>query len=288
MVADAAVLRLDPAHQPLSIMLVMTQMSAGGLTMAAVLGGLLQTAAPQTLLITAAAAVGLLGLAVSVLHLGQPLKAWRVFLGWRKSWLSREAMLFGGFGGAAVAAAGQVWLAPSALPTWWLPGVAATVGLAGVAASAMVYIDTRRPFWSAGLVAGKFGGTTLLLGAALAAVVWSWQGAPEARPAALLAWAARLLLSAWEIGVYQSARRQPSCPWHKSALTMHHLQPGLQRARMGLLALTGGLLPTAALLVPTQAPVLLTVALLCTTTSQLLERHQFFTACAGPRMPGLG
>ena len=34
------------------------------------------------------------------LHLGQPLKAWRSFLGWRKSWFSREVIVFGAFGGS--------------------------------------------------------------------------------------------------------------------------------------------------------------------------------------------
>ena len=40
-------------------------------------------------------AATLLGLTASVLHLGKPMKAWRSFLGWRKSWLSREILVLG-------------------------------------------------------------------------------------------------------------------------------------------------------------------------------------------------
>ena len=71
-------------------------------------------------------------------HLGQPLRAWRIFLGWRKSWLSREAMVFGA----------------------WLPLTcdghcsnrrcclrAAVADCDRTACSAMIYIDTRRRFW---------------------------------------------------------------------------------------------------------------------------------------------
>ena len=55
-----------------------------------------------TYYVTLSAALGALGLAASVFHLGQPLRAWRIFLGWRKSWLSREALVFGAWFGLRV------------------------------------------------------------------------------------------------------------------------------------------------------------------------------------------
>ncbi len=42
----------------------------------------------------------------------------------------------------------------------------ALAGLGGRVCSVMVYVDTRRPFWSLKLVGGKFFGTMLLLGTA--------------------------------------------------------------------------------------------------------------------------
>jgi len=51
--------------------------------------------APHSMLGVLGWVAGASGLAFSVLHLGQPRRAWRVFLGLRKSWLSREAVTFG-------------------------------------------------------------------------------------------------------------------------------------------------------------------------------------------------
>jgi formate dehydrogenase iron-sulfur subunit len=151
----------------------------------------------------------------------------------------------------------------------------------------MVYVDTRRPFWNMELTAGKFAGTALLLGAALATVTWAWNGNPAARAAAFAAWGLRLALSGWEAWKYRAALRDPASPWHRSAQIMQRLQTRLLRARFILLLLTGGVLPVSALLFPAAAPALLTFALLATAASQLIERHQFFTAAAGPVMPGV-
>jgi hypothetical protein len=150
----------------------------------------------------------------------------------------------------------------------------------------MVYVDTRRPFWSAELAGGKFAGTALLLGAGAAAATWAWSGHPAARAAALTAWAIRLILSGWEHWKLRAALGSDSSPWHRSALVMIRLQKKRNRARLVLLFLTGAVLPLSALVSPESAPPLLAPALLCTVASQFIERHQFFTAAAGPTMPG--
>ena len=46
-------------------------------------------------------ALGLLALGASILHLGRPRYAFRVFLGLRTSWLSREILLFAAFASLA-------------------------------------------------------------------------------------------------------------------------------------------------------------------------------------------
>jgi DMSO reductase anchor subunit len=102
-----------------------------------------------------------LGILASVSHLGQPLKAWRCFLGWRKSWLSREILAFGLFAPAAFACALDF------IPAW----AGALAGLLSVFCSVMVYVDTRRPFWEMSQTAPKFFGTALVLGAAAAATL---------------------------------------------------------------------------------------------------------------------
>ena len=78
-------------------------------------------------------------------------------------------MIFGGLAGASSLAA-VFWLLEGDAPVSRGVGpLAAALGVLGVFASAMVYIDTRRPFWSATLVSVKFAATVLLLGAGLAA-----------------------------------------------------------------------------------------------------------------------
>lgn len=156
--ADRGSLRVEPTHWPLVIMLVFTQAALGVFGAVAVSGegwlgwlgnGLLQV-----------------GLAASVFHLGQPLRAWRVFLGWRKSWLSREIMVFGAFAAAAAA----VLLGWSG---WWAVGT----GAMGVFCSIMVYVDTKRPDWSLVKTTIRFGGTALLFGLLAMAIVdrsWAW------------------------------------------------------------------------------------------------------------------
>ena len=153
--ANEADLRPAHAHLPLVLMLVFTQ-AAVGISVAAVV-------AQSSLFEVSAVVFGALGLGASILHLGQPLKAWRCFLGWRKSWLSREILAFGAWFPA---------LALAALTESTAIGIAAVgLGFVGVACSVMVYADTRREFWSLHRTAGRFLGTAVLF-AALALGGW--------------------------------------------------------------------------------------------------------------------
>ena len=155
--ADAATLRPQPPHWPLAVMLVLTP-ARGRLRRCGYVP--IRTAAmrlwsgsrwPRDAGHRARAS----------LHLGQPLKAWRCFLGWRKVWLSREDRLRRSvrFAPAAFAAALHSFRR-------WLP-LAAAVGLLSVFCSVMVYVDTRRPLWRCAQTAPRFFGTALLGGAAL-------------------------------------------------------------------------------------------------------------------------
>ncbi|CAN5910773.1 dimethyl sulfoxide reductase anchor subunit [soil metagenome] len=143
----------EDTHLPLVIMLVLTQLATGAILFA-----------QNTFMLWIGAVTAVIGINASVLHLGQPLKAWRCFLGWRKSWLSREILAFGGFAPAAIGAA--LHLLPAT--------VAAAVGIASVFCSVMVYVDTKRSYWTMSQTLPKFFGTTLSLGLALAAC-WDHQ-----------------------------------------------------------------------------------------------------------------
>src|ERR1041384_4031297 len=166
--AEAHEVRRAKPHRPLTVMLVLSQLGAGLALMDALAGGASRRAA------IAAFAVTMLGLMAGTLHLGQPLKAWRSFLGWRKSWLSREFVAFGAFLGALGIHAAVLDPLSSVF--------AALTGLIAVACSAMLYVDTRRPFWRAPMTFSKFFGTTLLLGGAAALLLVTLEPNPYLPP----------------------------------------------------------------------------------------------------------
>lgn len=114
--------------------------------------------------------LGVAGMAISTLHLGRPERAWRAVLNWRRSWLSREVLLFSVF----LAAVTMVTLSRFASGDGGWIGVAA--GLAGFAAlfsMDRVYHVTRHPglrthsaqlILTGMLFAGLFSSNALLFG----------------------------------------------------------------------------------------------------------------------------
>jgi Fe-S-cluster-containing dehydrogenase component len=78
-----------------------------------------------------------LGTGCSTLHLGRPTRAYRAVLNWRRSWLSREVILFGSF----VMFSLIYLMAPSALAH--VKWIAAGVGVAALFAMDSVYDVTR-------------------------------------------------------------------------------------------------------------------------------------------------
>jgi Fe-S-cluster-containing dehydrogenase component/DMSO reductase anchor subunit len=282
--ADHAVPRLDHAHWPLVLMLVLTQ-AAAGLFVAAAVGATMGASAqvwPLVGFITLS-----LGLTASVLHLGQPLKAWRAFLGWRKSWLSREIIAFNAFAGVALLAVGAAWLPP--LRAWQSASgcFAAAIGLGAVFVSAMVYVDTHRPPWCARITFGNFFGTTLLLGATIAAAGFGWLGhAQLAQAFALVA----VLLGAglfgwWRLAIHAAAR-DVTHPRHLSSRVIRELIPVTLRSRTRLFIASTVFGLLAALEVGQVAPVWASLAALTTFASEIIGRYIFFVAGAAKRMPG--
>ena len=283
--ADGARLRRDPGHEPLAWMLVLTQTAAGGFAAAAAgwASGAIDRHATSLTVVCSLASL-MIGLAASVLHLGQPLKAWRAFMGWRKSWLSREIITFGLFAAAGTAAtlAGLAGTNP-----WLSPALTATAMLGAVAVftSVMVYADTQRPFWAAALTARRFGGTSVMLGAALAGVVWSWCG--QAAAATAVSAAAALRWTTWltEERAIRQALRDAGSTWHRPARILTALHRRERRQERWLLFAGGVALPTLAWL-GSLRPAAATAMFLTMMAGEILSRRSFFTAADGPRMPG--
>lgn len=283
--ADEGQLRLDQAHTPLTIMLVLTQMSAGAFLINAVACWLEAVSLHQAGIVSLAAfIIGIAGIALSVLHLGQPLKAWRAFLGWRKSWLSREIIAFGLFAKIGALTMAAWWWGEFVMLRYSIT-LAALGGVLAVYTSVMVYVDTRRPFWSMKLTSGKFFGTMLLLGTAMPGVVWAWMNVPAAQVAIPTALVLRWLVSLFEMREIKNARRDESSPWHLSARVLTEKLPHLLHIRRIMLAIVGVVLPTV-IITQIQVPLVFTLSVAITLASQLIERYYFFTAACGPKMPG--
>ena len=277
--ADAKALRLEHAHWPLVWMMVLTQLSAGMFAVQAVLtsAGLVPVLAS---VVYAATAILLTGLSVSVLHLGRPLGAWRFFIGLRTSWMSREILAFSLFAGCAQLACAGVYFHASAGLGLGLVSASALVGLAAVFTSVMIYVDTHRPFWNAGLVNGKFFGTAWVLGlTAVGAISMD----KRVLAAALIV---RMGLFAWEQTRNRRALEDESTPWHASARVMKVRLEQLMNARDGVYLVF--LMMAIPALAMNGAAVGFWGAgmLLMALATQIMERYTFFAASMGPRMTG--
>ncbi|BCX49569.1 DMSO reductase beta subunit family protein [Haloferula helveola] len=261
--ADREALVPQHAHWPLVFMLVLTQAGIGLLG-----SGSLR---PDTGLLVAGAILFNLGMAAATLHLGQPLKAWRFFLGLRTSWLSREILACSLFAPIPLLLA-ALPLAPDFPYKDSLFGLARLsvlpVGLAAVFTSVMIYHDTRRSLWLFPLSMPRFFGTVFaFLGTGLATIH------PAFGLFAILAIAAKTLPELLTIG-FGLSERAWSPLRHSGRLLLGPLEP-VTLWRFGL--------AIAAMILVIPAPWLAIPILLA---SEILERQLFFQSVHAPKMPG--
>ncbi|MEM9158077.1 MAG: DmsC/YnfH family molybdoenzyme membrane anchor subunit [Verrucomicrobiota bacterium] len=281
--ADKHVLRPQHTHWPLVGLLALSQLGVGGFLVAAFFGS---GSSPAAEFWGLALSWGILhlGLACSVLHLGQPLKAWRIFLGFRKSWLSREALALGGVSGLASAALGL-----SAYGLWFgssifgieiegilgpLLAMTAALGLVGVLTSVYIYVDTKRSFWRMGFTAAKFYGSVVLGCLALGVFVRSLQGEG-------LLWVLGFgMASLAKLGVEFSARSENEVTLGMSRGPLAAFWKG--RIALGLFS--GLALPVLYAFFPSIEVSVLILAF--ATLSEVVERAFYFKAVNAPKMPG--
>ena len=298
--ADAHDLRPEPAHTPLVIMLVLSQLSVGVFAVERILNftsGQLPSPFRATLAVTALI-VGLVALASSLFHLGRPLGAWRAFLGLRKSWLSREIVVFGLFAKLAILYTASVWF-----PQLFSLPVQAGLGWAtfasgwlGVFCSAMIYHDTRRDFWHVRFSGGKFLGTTALLGVSTSLLVIAFAGAVTAKLVPLLSLVVAIagaMKLAVELPILRRLETEDWSPLYKTALLIDGQFGLLHRCRVVCGVIGGVLLPAFLALqtLTTNTPTWLVIAEaasilgLCL-AGELIERRLFFVAVQPVKMPG--
>ena len=288
---------LKPSHKhtPLSLMLTLTQLSVG-VSVAELLARWFApewSLAIQVPLCILAVIFGLTGLGSSVLHLGSPMGAWRAFLGLKTSWLSREIILFGVWMPALLGHTAFTITSQNAsyLPVWFptissgfLTFTAANtviLGLISVFCSIMVYVDTKRAFWSLSKTTSKFMGT-VALGGALSILAISLVYA-DSSPAVL--WLMTLLTILWKsYADTVSLKAAKDTEWSmakKSALIqLQSLRPTM-KLRWVMMALT--ILST---LIAVFAPIFAVVTILTLFAGEFLQRQIYFQAVVTLKMPG--
>ena len=292
------------AHPPLTLMLVLTQLSLGAFVIDLVLGWISDRRPAGSFDAMVAVAAGLLALGASVLHLGRPRYCYRAVIGLAHSWLSREVVAFGTFTALAALYAAFVGMGSSGGGTMAtaLGSVAAVAGLAGAACSVMIYAVTQRSSWRPTAVTAKFTLTAAVCG--LATVMWvslvsslaGWSGQSgrtavgTGRPLPLLLAGLMVAKLGGEAAVFRHLLGRRNIEGVRRA----HLLAGELRTTM-LWRVAAGVAGGAALPLllaamdgaghpPTGArAAVATLVLAGVVAGELLERSLFFTAASPPR-----
>lgn len=262
---DSGTPKAQHAHWPLVILLSMTQ-AGYGLSVAATL-----TTNYATFLGYAALVLSTVGMAAAGAHLGRPLRAWRIFLGLRRSWLSREAVVLGVWFPLLIATvvlpSFPVLLGP--LPSTitdplltGLPILTVIVGALALMCSGMIYIDTPRQFWRAPATTVRMGGT-ILVGILM----------PLSPLAAAIALGTKLAFE-WS----QQRATTPSGQLMRTTL----LSTFNLRILLGTCALCGFLTNMVKL-----SPMLLAISAVLWLSGEIAERYLYFRAVDAAKMPGV-
>jgi formate dehydrogenase iron-sulfur subunit len=187
---------IRPEHAHLSLVVMTTLMQAvSGAFIFELLSKTPSAVAPTVLVPIASIALG-----ISAMHLGRPAYAWRAVKMWRRSWLSREVLLYGLFFGGLVAFAGlsiaailpasQLRTVVDRLPAMHfllhseslqiVAWVAAFLSVGGTVCSAYIYLVPARPAWNMVHTPLDFLISTALLGSLLTSALRmgsNWVGA---------------------------------------------------------------------------------------------------------------
>lgn len=301
---DSDTAKPQHAHLPLVIMLVLTQLSVGGLAAGAIARWLGAGAAAEAAIVSAVA-IGLLGLNAATLHLGRPHLAFRAILGWRHSWLSREALVFGAYAPVALAVIAYT-LVP--LVADWLPGfvnsflaavlqpalrpilevTAALVGAAGVYCSIRLYQFTGRKFWLGLRTLGKFAGTAVVTGLALVLATMAIFKTTGVSAVASLLLLAMIVKLAYELTLFRHTRVSNKVLWLSGQLMQQELRT-LAIIRFAVGAIGGIVLPILVMVSPSGSvlpAMFAAAAFVCVTVGELFERALFFSAVVPLKMPG--
>ena len=295
------------AHVPLTVMLVLTQLSVGAFVLSWLLDGVAAPALADKVRpyqAGVALGVGVLALAASTLHLGRPHLAWRAVIGFGHSWLSREIVAFGAFAGLAALYAGGVLAGMPSSAVRPLGGAAAVVGVLGVISSMMIYAVTGRRWWRLSHTGPKFALSAVITGASAVSLAALAAAATDAamlrpvltdivRPLSLIVAVATIAKLGGEVSIFRHRRDATYTDLRRTAMLLADDLHVVTVWRY-FAGLVGGIVMPLVLVAmvgtrpPVAAPVMIAlVGIVATAGAELCERWQFFTASTAPRMPGV-
>lgn len=303
---DAGVDHAHESHWPLAVMLCCTQASVGILAVER-LGSLFVTSAETTrFTLIVAFALAAMGLGIAPLHLGQPLRAWRVFLGLRTSWLSREAILLGKYAGLVAVLAALSWssylsISPFSTTTTteiveigaWL---AIALGVVALFSSGMIYVATRRELWNLQRTMLQFFGTMISTGGlcylatvlALDALLDGQANLGGAAVVGVIALVCFTCLAAWEWRFRLGPDRESDSSMQRRSRRVIRRELQLHKnIRLGTAAVTFAVLGCCLMLNSSSVSFALglAAATLCM-GSELCSRLIYFSSIIFDRMPG--
>jgi formate dehydrogenase iron-sulfur subunit len=278
---DITHVKPEHPHWSLIVMTVLTQMSVGAFMTI----WLLQLLGASTRLGVVAAVsltVGGLALSAATLHLGRPVHAYRALKMWRRSWLSREVLLFAAFSIVAAAYAALLWLGV----TWsaWVGGLTVACGFAGVLASASIYRVPARPAWNTPYTLLQFSLTAGILGPLFAAAAgvgdsrWLAIAAASMAGAQAAVFALRFFrcIASDSLELKGTARLLSTVL--AGRLLLRALLLALGAVALPLMTAGSPLLRTVVVVVGTPVQLVMLASLILAVAAELLERYLFFVS----------
>lgn len=289
--ADWGFAKPQHAHFALIAMLVLTQFGVGLFALAVGMGasGALEGSRALAFALVASVVITHVGLFAATFHLGRPHLAFRSVLGWRHSWLSREAIAFGIFAPLAIGAAAYAlfpWLPLSSIFSTPLQLVAMLAGFAGVFCSAKIYQFTQREFWQGWRTGYKFALTPAVLGLAGLMGIAAYTRSELVSPLALglmFVFSGKLLLEWWQVKSYAG---KPNSLAQTAKLMRQDLSQ-ITAGRFACGVIGGLLLPLMVLLAGASLgfPLAVAAVVFCL-TGEMAERFLYFAAVVPLKMPG--
>ena len=285
---------LKPSHSemPLVFMTVLTQISLGAF-FGLFLGDLLSISgktSPDWIMALIVMLPAALGLPLSALHLGRPLKAMTAMKNIKTSWLSREALALGLFTGLMSINVLFYLLEVPAYFRVFFEAITLGIGIYGIYAQGMIYQITARPSWNRKSTLLKFFGVSYI-GLFLLALILLMQGVYEV--VSPLMSLALLFALAQGFFTYEDKRSLNSTGEYASELTKtkriyREFFSTHELVRMGSFVVGAILLPLLVTVIVENAaaPILLGLAIVLMSISEFTDRFLFYATVVPLNMAG--